>query len=458
MCILLISTNCIFLLDNSPSFLYYILVCEFFNARRFPMKGSFKTILIVGFALFSMLFGAGNVIFPPYLGLGCGSRWIEGFLYYYIADIGLALACLFAISRIGGHRAITRRLGPAASELLICVIILCIGPMLGIPRTAASTFEMSVLPLFPRVNPVLFSVLFFALIAVLCLKESAVVDIIGKMLTPMLMVGLVILIVQGCIHPIGPVSGKILVDNVPVTGIQAGYQTMDVLAVVIFGILISKSVTEKGFTKLYQQRRIVFGAGMVAGVSLLAMYLGLTYLGVTASGMFDLTVDHTFLVTTIVHMLLGQTGTIIFAVVVALACITTAVALVSSCADYFSNLTGGRIRYVWLVIVICGFSSVVTTFGLNQIIAIAAPILDVVYPPTLLIIVLSYFDKWIKNDWVFRLGALGACLVSVLTVAQKFGAPLDFLNLLPLHSYGFSWLVPALIFAAAGFLVPGRNK
>ena len=418
------------------------------------MKGSCKTILIVGFALFSMLFGAGNVIFPPYLGLGCGSRWIQGFLYYYIADIGLALACLFAISRIGGHRAITRRLGPWASELLICVIILCIGPMLGIPRTAASTFEMSVLPLFPRANPVFFSTCFFALIALLCLRESAVVDIIGKLLTPALMVGLLILIVKGCIHPIGPITGDILVENVPVTGIKAGYQTMDVLAVVIFGILISKSVTEKGYTELHQQNRIVFGAGMVAGISLLVMYLGLTYLGVTASGMFDLSVDHTYLVTSIVHLLLGQVGTVIFAIVVALACVTTAVALVSSCADYFSGLSGGRIRYVWLVLVICGFSSVVTTFGLNQIIAIAAPILDVVYPPTLLIIVLSYFDRWIRNDWVFRLGALGACLVSFLGVLQRWGAPLDFLSLLPFHSYGFGWVLPAAVFAFLGNFIP----
>ena len=342
------------------------------------MKRSIQNILIVGFALFSMLFGAGNVIFPPYLGLGCGDRWLQGFIYYYAADIGLALVCLFAIQRCGGHRAITKHLGSVPSELLICVIILCIGPMLGIPRTAASTFEMSILPLFPGANAILFSVCFFALIAVLCMKESAVVDIIGKLLTPLLLAGLLILIVKGCISPIGPITGEILVDNVPVTGIQAGYQTMDVLAVVIFGILISKSVREKGYTIRKEQNRIVFGAGMVAGISLLVMYLGLTYLGVTASGMFDLSVDHTFLVTSIVHLLLGQAGTVIFAIVVALACITTAVALVSACSDYFATLSRGKIRYIWLVILICAYSSVVTTFGLNQIIAVAAPILDVV--------------------------------------------------------------------------------
>ena len=99
------------------------------------MKKDLKSILVVGFALFSMLFGAGNVIFPPYLGLGCGSQWVHGFLYYYIADIGLALACLFAIARCGGHEAITGHLGKTPARILTTVIILCIGPMLGIPRT-----------------------------------------------------------------------------------------------------------------------------------------------------------------------------------------------------------------------------------------------------------------------------------------------------------------------------------
>lgn len=422
------------------------------------MKRSVKDILIVGFALFSMLFGAGNVIFPPYLGLGCGAKWFQGFFYYYIADIGLALICLFAIQRCGGHRQITGHLGAVCSEVLTCVIILCIGPMLGIPRTAASTFEMTVQPLIQGVNPVLFSVCFFALIAVLCMKETAVVDIIGKLLTPILLVGLLTLIIKGCIMPIGPVPDGILVQNVPVTGINAGYQTMDVLAVVIFGILISKNVRERGYEKLSQQNKIVFGAGSIAGVSLLIIYLGLTYLGVTASGKFDLTVDHTYLVTSIVRMLLGQIGTVIFSVVVALACITTAVALVSSCSDYFSSLSGGKIKYYWLVLGICGFSSVITTFGLNQIISIAAPILDVVYPPTLYIIVLSYFDKWIKNDWAFRLGAAGACIVSTMEVLTDFGVSIPVLQRLPLQSFGFGWIVPAILCGIVGLLIPEKKK
>ena len=422
------------------------------------MKKNSGNIMIVGFALFSMLFGAGNVIFPPYLGLGCGKLWAQGFLYYYAADIGLALACLFAIARCGGHSGITGHLGKTPALILTTVIILCIGPMLGIPRTGASTFEMCIRPLFPKVNSVLFSAVFFTLIAVLSIHESSVVDLIGKILTPFLLLGLLILIFKGILTPLGPVPDRVLVNNVPVTGINAGYQTMDVLAVVIFGILILRTIEQKGYEKRSSQNRIIFGAGLIAGISLLVIYLGLSYLGVTASGYFDLSVDHTFLVTSIVHLLLGQAGTVLFAIVVSLACITTAVALVSACADYFSGLTGGKMPYMAAVILICLFSGVVTTFGLNQIILVAGPILDVVYPPTLFIIMLSFFDRWIHNDWVFRLGAVGACGVSFLGVAGRLGAPLDFIQDLPFYRFGFGWILPAAVLALLGALIPAPKR
>ena len=190
-----------------------------------PLKDSFTLA-----SLFSMFFGAGNVIFPPYLGLESGPHWLLGFISYYIADIGLALLAMFAILRQGSPEKVTSRIGKVPSVLLMCAIVLCIGPMLAIPRTAATTFETSVTPLVSGVSPVLFSVLFFLLILLLCVRERAVVDIVGKILTPALLIGLLILIVVGVVSPIGPVGDQALVENVAATGIEAGYQTMDVLA------------------------------------------------------------------------------------------------------------------------------------------------------------------------------------------------------------------------------------
>ena len=423
------------------------------------MKRTRKDILdifVIGFALFSMFFGAGNVIFPPYLGLGCGKQWFLGFVCYYLADIGLALLALFAILRRGGPEGITRRLGKVPAAILMSAIVLCIGPMLAIPRTAATTYEMSLAPLVSGFSPVLFSALFFLLILFLCVRESAVVDIVGKILTPALLIGLLALIIKGVLDPIGPVPDRVLVDNVPFTGIEAGYQTMDVLATMVFGIIVLKSAKSKGHDGK-SMFRVVAGAGVVAGAALLVVYLGLTYLGVTMSRFFDLSVLRTFLVVAIVRNLMGYAGIVLFSVVVALACVTTAVALVSSAAGYFSTLSGGRLRYSWLAAAICLFSAVVSCIGLDQIVSIASPVLSIVYPPTLVLIFLSFFDRHIRSDWVFRMAALGALLTSLLTTAADFGASLPFLARLPLAEFGFGWVLPAAVCGFIGALIERKE-
>lgn len=417
------------------------------------MKHSHKDIFIIGFALFSMFFGAGNVIFPPYLGLSCGKQWFLGFVCYYLADIGLALIALFAILRSGSPEGITHRIGTLPSTILMCAIVLCIGPMLAIPRTAATTYEMSLSPLVSGFHPGLFAFLFFAVILLLCLRESAVVDIVGKILTPVLLIGLLVLIICGVVNPIGPVPDRVLVENVAVTGIEAGYQTMDVLAAMVFGIIVLKSTHDKGHMDSKSQTRVVAGAGIVAGAALLVVYLGLTYLGVTTSRFFDLTVLRTFLMVAIVRNLMGPAGITLFAIVVALACITTAIALVSSAASYFSKLSGGKLRYTWLVGAICLFSAVVANMGLEQIVSIASPILSIVYPPTLVLIALSFFDKRISNDWVFRMAALGALVFSILETAVSFGLPLSLLKQFPLASLGFGWVIPAAVCGMLGTLI-----
>lgn len=418
-----------------------------------------KDSLIIGFALFSMFFGAGNVIFPPYLGLGAGDQWTLGFLGYYIADVGLALLSMFAILRQGSPAGVTERIGKIPALVLMGSIVLCIGPMLAIPRTAATIYETSLLPLTDGISPVAFSVVFFLLVLVLCLRESAVVDIVGKILTPALLLGLLILIVVGVASPLGPVAPQPMVENVVATGIEAGYQTMDVLATLIFGYIILKSAREKGHTEWKDQAKVVAGASLVAGIGLLVVYLGLTYLGATMGSFFDLSVDRTHLVSAIVRKLLGQGGIILFAVVVALACLTTAVGLVSACADYFCGISNGRVPYKVLVCVICLFSAIISNFGINEIIAVSSPILNVVYPPTLMLIVLALFGRRLKNPWIFRLGAIGALVVSLLkTVGPLIGWNVGFLSYLPLDSFGFGWVLPAALCALAGALIPMQKE
>lgn len=409
--------------------------------------------IVVGFALFAMFFGAGNVVFPPHLGMHAGEQWANGFLFYFIADIGLALVAMFAILHSGGADNITGRIGHAASNVLMCAVILCIGPMVAIPRTAATTLEMSVTPFFSGMSPVVFSIIFFAVILLLSIKQSAVIDIVGKILTPALLIGLLVLIVKGFVSPIGDiVDTGVSASEVTVNGIKSGYQTMDVLAAMAFGIIILSSADEKGYTDSKSAAKMIGIAAALSGVLLMIVYFGLTYLGATASTVFPTDISRANLVIGIVELLLGKAGLIIFAIVVALACITTAVALVSSAASFFAKLANNKISYGVFVTVICVSSAIISNLGLDTIIAIATPILDIVYPPMLVLILLSWFgDKLHKSVYVSSVA--GSLIASVLATAELYGMNVPVVDSLPLASLGLGWVLPAAVFGLVAYLV-----
>ena len=414
--------------------------------------------IVVGFALFSMFFGAGNVIFPPYLGFGAGTQWVNGFLFYFIADIGLALFALFTLLKVGGSENITGRVGSVASNILMSAIILCIGPMVAIPRTAATTFEMSVAPLISGVSPVIFSVAFFIVVLLLSIRQSAVIDVVGKVLTPALLIGLLVLIIRGVISPLGHiVNPGVEPSFVIVNGIKSGYQTMDVLAALAFGIIILKSAQKKGYSDERESSKMIGTAAVIAGVLLLIVYFGLTYLGATSASLFSLDISRAELVIGIVERLLGKAGLVIFAVVVALACMTTAVALVSSAASFFEKLTKGRLSYAVLVTVICVSSAVISNLGLDRIVAVASPILDIVYPPTLVLIALSWFGDRLSRG-VYRWAVIGALLASVLSTISLYGVSVPIIDTLPLASLGLGWIVPSAVFGLVAYVIGRLRK
>lgn len=408
-------------------------------------KISAMDVIVVGFALFSMFFGAGNVIFPPYLGMESGSQWLAGFASYFIADIGLALVGMFALLRVGSSENVLARAGKIPSQVLMCAIILCIGPMVAIPRTSASTYEMAIVPNLPGVSSLVFSIIFFAVILVLCIRESAVVDIVGKILTPGLLIGLCIIIVKGIITPLGTADLAAKIDNVVETGIKAGYQTLDAMAALPFGIIVVQSALDKGYSDKKSQFRLVGGAAALAGVLLMLVYMGLAYLGATVTAQYGLEVGRAELIMAIVEALMGKAGMIIFGVVVGLACVTTAIALTSSAAAYFTELCKGKVSYKAFVVIICVFSAAASNLGLDRIVSIASPILDVIYPPAMVLIFISLFIPHVHN-FISRGAALGALVFSVLCTLCGYGLNMPFLEKLPFYDLGLGWIVPAIVF------------
>lgn len=235
--------------------------------------------LVIGLALFAMFFGAGNLIFPPYLGMESGTRWFLGFLFFIIMDIGLAFVTMVAmINGNGSISGVTGVIGRIPALVLNTAVVVCIGPLLAIPRTAATTYEMTVLPLLPETNAILVAVIFFALTFILTIKPSKVVDIVGKFLTPLMVVALIVLVVTGIVRPLGPIAEPVI-DNVAAEGIIHGYQAMDVLGALGFAIVICATVTERGYTEHKERTRIISLACILAGALLFIIYGGLTYLG-----------------------------------------------------------------------------------------------------------------------------------------------------------------------------------
>lgn len=398
---------------------------------------------IIGAALFSMLFGAGNMIFPPYLGLKSGTEWFNGFLSYYIADIGLAIVTFLAIIKSGTSKELLKPLGKVCSGILLFSVIMCTGPLISLPRTAATTFELSVTPLLPKFNSVLFYIIFFVIVLLLCINRSKVVDIVGKILTPVLFLGLIYLIIQGVLYPSTITEAPRVDTSVIAEGIEAGYQSMDVLAAVIFGIIIIFSAKQKGHHTLKSQQKITVYAGIVAGLGLLIVYLGLTYLGASFSSEFDpATIQRTDLLTELIKILIpGKGGLIFFGIVVMLACLSTAIALASSSAEYFTELTNEKVSYKTFAIIICAFSALVSLIGTDKIIAIASPILSIIYPPILTIVFLQFIDKFI-NKYVYRAGALTAFVVSIIEVILN---KCKIMDVIPLQKFSLGWVIPTIV-------------
>lgn len=416
-----------------------------------------KDILIIGFALFSMFFGAGNLIFPPYIGISSGSSWLISFLGFILADVGIILLSIIAISKAGSLQNVIGRAGKKFGITLEFLMMLCLGPILVIPRTGATTFEMSILPLAKNFNPVLFSVIFFSITLLLTIKPTKVMDIIGKFLTPILLLSLAFLIVKGIVSPIGNLE-DVNSSDLFITGVTQGYQTMDALGIGGIVALIITSLVSKGYTDKNENISLAIKSALIACVGLTMVYGGLTYLGATASSLYDTNISQTALLINITHHLLGNTGTIMLAIVVGFACLTTSIGLTSVTAKFFEDLTNEKLKYKHIVIFICVFSAIVSNFGVDKIIQIAIPILSLIYPVTIVLVVMNIFKKIIPNDMTLKGAAYVTLLISLLNVIDSLGLSIQFVHKIPLASLGFNWILPAIIGGIVFSFIPTKSK
>lgn len=402
-------------------------------------------VIIIGFAIFSMFFGAGNLIFPPHIGMASGSGWMISFLGFIISDVGMILLSINAIAKAGSYQSILGRAGRKFGFWLEFIIMLCLGPILIIPRTGATTLEMSINPLFNSVNPIIFSILFFGLTLILTIKPTKVVDVIGKFLTPMLLIALAILIVKGVVSPLGKLSNATHLESLFSNGLAQGYQTMDALGAGGIAAFIMATFLTKGYKEKNEIVKLTAKASAVAGIGLIIVYGGLTYLGATVSNVYDANISQTILLINITKQLLGDKGAIILSLVVAFACLTTSIGLTSVTAKYFEDVTNKKIKYEKIVVFICAFSAIISNLGVDKIINIAAPILTVLYPVTIALVLMSSFKTRFITEYTYKGAAYATLVISIINVMDGLGFKISFVHNLPFASLGFNWIIPAII-------------
>ncbi|MGG0286177.1 branched-chain amino acid transport system II carrier protein [Peribacillus butanolivorans] len=420
--------------------------------------------LFIGLMLFSMFFGAGNLIFPPFLGASSGTSFWPAIAGFVATGVGLPILVLLAVSLVkGGAQTIGARVHPIFSTLFMVVIYLSIGPFLAIPRNANVAYEMGFKPyLGDSMNQslflFLFTAIFFTIVYVISLNPKKMETFMGRWITPTLLLAMVILCVVGFVKLDAPfqVPTDAYATGAFSKGFIEGYNTLDALAALAFGIVILTSIQQRGISDRKQLTRYTLKAGLIAGVLLSLVYISLGVMGahMAADGSFE---NGTEILTVASTLLLGTGGKILLGVIFTLACFTTVVGLTTACGQYFSNLIP-KANYKILILIVTLVGFILSNMGLNQILKVSVPFLVMAYPLTIVLIVLTFFSRHFKNPKkVYRSAMIFTGVFALIDGLNAFGLPLGpvqtFSDALPLSSYGMEWIIPALVGIASGLLL-----
>ncbi|AEJ05058.1 branched chain amino acid transporter [Stutzerimonas stutzeri] len=409
-------------------------------------------LLALGFMTFALFLGAGNIIFPPSAGMAAGEFIWRAALGFLLTGVGLPLLTVVALARVGGGMdRLTAPLGKFAGTVLAVAVYLAIGPLFATPRTAVVSFEMGIAPFSGNSGMPLFiyTLVFFAAMLFLVLNPGQLVNRIGKFITPVLLAALLVLGGAAIFAPAGEVGAvNESYRGAPlIKGFLEGYLTMDTLGALVFGIVIATAIRDRGVTEPALVTRYSMIAGVIAAIGLSLVYLALFYLGATSQGIAGGAENGVQILTTYVQHTFGTPGSLLLAVVITLACLTTAVGLTTACGEFFSALL--PVSYRSVVIVFALFSLLVANQGLTQLISVSVPVLVGLYPLAIVLVALSLLDRfWLSSSRVF---------VPVMAVTLVFGVvdglaaaglgswvPALFTQL-PLADQSMGWLVPVLV-------------
>lgn len=406
-------------------------------------------LLALGFMTFALFLGAGNIIFPPSAGMAAGESVWSAAIGFLITGVGLPLLTVVALARVGGGmQALTAPLGRKAGTALAVAVYLAIGPLFATPRTAVVSFEMGVAPFTGNGGAplLIYSVAYFAAVLFLALNPGKLVDSIGKFITPVLLAGLLVLGGAALLAPAGAIGETSeSYQAMPfVQGFLQGYLTMDTLGALVFGIVIATAIRGRGVSDGRLVTRYSVIAGLIAAAGLSLVYLSLFYLGATSQGIAGDAQNGVQILTAYVQYTFGTPGSLLLALVITLACLTTAVGLLTACGEYFSELL--PVSYRKVVLAFGLFSLLVANQGLTQLISVSVPVLVGLYPLAIVLVGLSLLGRfWCSAPRVFVPVMLVTLLFGLADACNAAGFKAlvpQFLGHLPLAAQGLGWVVP----------------
>ncbi|WP_268800727.1 branched-chain amino acid transport system II carrier protein [Pseudomonas huanghezhanensis] len=422
------------------------------------LKG--QDILALGFMTFALFVGAGNIIFPPIVGLQAGPHVWMAALGFLVTAVGLPVVTVIALAKVGGAMdALSSPIGKVAGGVLAAVAYLAVGPLFATPRTATVSFEVGLAPLTGE-SPLalfLYSLVYFLLVFWVSLYPGRLLDTVGRFLAPLKIIALAVLGIAAFALPAGDIgSAEPAYMSAPFSqGFINGYLTMDTLGALVFGIVIVNAIRSRGVDSPRLITRYAIIAGLIAGVGLALVYISLFRLGagshaVAAGASNGAAVLHAY-----VQHTFGSLGSGFLAVLISLACLVTAVGLTCACAEYFSRVL--PLSYKTLVIMLAAFSLLVSNLGLTNLIQFSIPVLTAIYPPCIALVALSFCkDFWHEQSRIVAPVMLVSLIFGMVDAFKGAGfsdyLPAMFVHL-PLSDQGLAWLVPALITLFAAIVV-----
>lgn len=435
-----------------------------------------RQLILIGSMLFGLFFGAGNLIFPLILGAKAGQNLPVALVGLLITAVGIPLLGVMSIglARSEGLLDLSGRVSPRFRILFTCALYLTIGPLFAIPRCAATSFTIGIAPFAGEslwLWQLIFSLCFFGAVLYFSLKPSKILDSVGKFLNPAFLLFLGIMLVTALLNPVQSMSSVApsgdYVHSAFSAGFLQGYDTLDALASLAFGIIVIRAVRQLGVTEPERVAVSTVNAGVVSMSLMALIYAATALVGAQSFALYahrlsdpGFTGGDAFAV--IAHHYFGTGGGLLLAVTVTLCCMKTAVGLVTSCAGTFEEMFPGKLSYRLWAVVFSAASLLISNFGLSKIIEFSAPVLYFLYPLAIVLILLGLFGRFFGHarpvyQWTmwFTLAAAVLELCRVVKVQPAAGLAV---RILPFYSYGLGWVIPAALGFVVGVILRYRRR